>query len=123
MTDRLAVTLTTAELGAIVEGAVMRALAARAVTDERARDLASEEMTIEDVLALFHRKTPKTIYRWRKRYGFPAPRENGGRVLWLRSDVDRWRAARATSGPGAQPDHPEGSTRRRQGGRAANPAH
>jgi len=104
MTDRLAVTLTVDELAALIKLTVGHALSERAESDTRTRDLAGEEMTRDDVLTLFHlskKSGPKTVWRWRRERAFPAPHHRGGRVRWLRVEVDAWRAAQGISGPGA----------------------
>lgn len=105
MTDRLAVTLTTEELAALVATAVRTALAEHGATEDRTRDLASEYMELTDLVTLFHlskKNGPTTIWHWRRDRGFPAPHRRGGRrVLWLRSEVNAWCDEQGTSGPGA----------------------
>jgi hypothetical protein len=104
MSDRLAVTLTVDELVALVVDGVRAALVGREAIDRRVSDLAAEEMTVGDVVALFHlspKSGPKTIYRWRRDRAFPAPHRRGNRVRYLRSEVDVWRAQQGTSGAGA----------------------
>lgn len=101
MSERLAVTLTVDELVEIVARGVRDALEAQDAIDSRRADLAAEELTLVDVMALCHVRQRKTIYRWRRELGFPAPRKFGNGVRWRRADVDAWIASRETSGPGS----------------------
>jgi predicted DNA-binding transcriptional regulator AlpA len=105
MTDtRMMVTLTGEELAQIVMSAVREVLVAHNATVIR-EPRPSDEMTIGEVVTLFRlspKSGPKTVWRWRQTLGFPAPRKLGtNRVRWIRAEVDRWRAAREVSGPGA----------------------
>ncbi len=113
MSDRLAVTLTVDELVALVVEGVRAALAGREAIDARVAVLAGEELTLADVMTLCKIKTRKTLYRWRRELGFPAPRQFGQGVRWRRTDVDAWIASRETSGPGSV------SRRQSKEGRAA----
>jgi hypothetical protein len=127
MSGRLVVTLTVEDLESLVEGAVTKAIAARDTVDRLSRDLAAEELTVQDLVTLFKlapKNGPKTIWAWRKERGFPAPyRRGGNRVRWIRAEVDAWRAEQGTSGPGAATEPQPRSARRRREGRAATAAH
>lgn len=103
MTERLAVTLTTTELEDIVAAGVRKGLVEYGARG-RAQPDSDAEMTTADVVALFRlapKSGPKTIWRWRRERGFPAPRNRGGRVRFVKAQVDAWRAAQTSSGPGS----------------------
>lgn len=117
MSDRLAVTLTVDELVELVVEGVRAALVGREAIDARRADLAGQELTLAEVLELCKIRQRKTLYRWRRDLGFPAPRKFGNGVRWQRADVDAWIASRETSGPGSV------SRRSKEGRAAATAAH
>jgi predicted DNA-binding transcriptional regulator AlpA len=118
VSDRRVIDMTTDELRALIISTVEKAVAQLApvtVDDDR-------EIGMPELLKLLDVKRPETIWRWRRTEGFPAPRKFGkGRVRWLLSAVNAWRASRETSGPGETPA--PAAKRRRTDDRGATAPH
>jgi predicted DNA-binding transcriptional regulator AlpA len=113
VSDARVVVVSVGELAVIIDAAVRKALDERGTTERVAAD---QELTIAQVVELMQlskRYGKKTIWRWRRTLGFPAPHRRGNRVRWLRTEIDAWRAAQGTSGPGAVTS-PEPPGRRRK---------
>jgi predicted DNA-binding transcriptional regulator AlpA len=123
MTDVRVVTITVGELEALVHGAVRRALDEKAATWTRVSDLAGEELTLRDVMALLHVRQRKTIWRWRRELAFPTPHKRGGLWLYDRRQVDEWRMQQAALGAGGGGVVPKGRRRKAGESRAALAAH
>jgi predicted DNA-binding transcriptional regulator AlpA len=99
MSDRRVIDLTTDDLREMLEAVVVKVLGERAAAGEQPTD---RELAMPELLKLLDVRTPKTIWRWRRTQGFPAPRKFGnGRVRWRLSEVNAWRASREVSGPGS----------------------
>jgi predicted DNA-binding transcriptional regulator AlpA len=94
---RMLVQLTATEFAALVRDVVREELDAR----RPAAPGEDRELAMPEILQLLGIRQKKTIWTWRRTKGFPAPRKFGGRVRWLLSEVNAWRASREVSGPGA----------------------
>lgn len=119
MTDRLVVHMTIDDLRKLLDEVAVKVAAQVARTNVHDDD---REVAMPELLKLLDVKRPETIWRWRRTQGFPAPRKFGnGRVRWLLSAVNAWRATRQTSGPGETP--PPAGKRRKTENRGATAPH
>ena len=86
--NKLLIHFTQSDLRKMIQEEVKKALVISGLTNKREIALSRELLTRKDVANLF-RITLPTVEKWRSAEILPAPIKRGGRVYYLRSQIEK----------------------------------